>query len=451
MKLITAKSALIASILFVPIVLMAIHSGGNSGNLAMKAMSNDSATAEKAIGELRVLGPQGIELFLAAHEDDFQKKSRQEIMTLHHSLDLIAGQKDAYYSRLYWYNDLEKAKSAARITKKPILSLRMLGKLTDDLSCANSRLFRTTLYANQSVASHLRENFILHWSAERPVPVVTIDYGDGRVLKRTLTGNSIHYVLTPEGKPIEAIPGLYTPNEFLNRLKEAEALFALVNEKNEADARREIIKFHQNRRMILAKFAQSKNIIVGSAPFVELPDITAMQPQYLTVGKRRIETPLLLEIEDLNPAKFKRNAPQPSEKDRGPSLNPWENIKGENIGGENPWIELAEELNYIMEFDSSSLSLIREKNILKYADQAALEIDLNALKEGTPVETIRNEILLHLQLHDWFVQNDYQEAFSDLNTNVYAELFLTPRSDKWLGLLPADVFSGIDGDGIISN
>jgi hypothetical protein len=32
-----------------------------------------------------------------------------------------------------------------------------------------------------------------------------------------------------------------------------------------------------------------------------------------------------------------------------------------------------------------------------------------------------------------------------LNERVYAELFLTPSSDPWLGLKPDDVFTGLSG------
>ena len=72
----------------------------------------------------------------------------------------------------------------------------MLGKLTDEFSCANSRFFRTSLYSNKEISNYLRDNFVLHWQSVRPVPRVTIDFGDGRKLERTLTGNSAHYVLT---------------------------------------------------------------------------------------------------------------------------------------------------------------------------------------------------------------------------------------------------------------
>ena len=54
-----------------------------------------------------------------------------------------AASEIVYTSQLYWYTDLEAAKAQAKRLGKPILSLRLLGKLTDEFSCANSRFFRT--------------------------------------------------------------------------------------------------------------------------------------------------------------------------------------------------------------------------------------------------------------------------------------------------------------------
>lgn len=117
-------------------------------------------------------------------------------------------------SRLFWFADLDAARAQAKLEGKPILSLRLLGNLSDELSCANSRLFRVLLYPNAQINRQLRENFVLHWSSERPVPVATIDMGDGRVFKRTLTGNSAHYLLNENGEPLDVLPGLYAPVEF---------------------------------------------------------------------------------------------------------------------------------------------------------------------------------------------------------------------------------------------
>jgi hypothetical protein len=123
-------------------------------------------------------------------------------------------------SRLFWHTDLNKALDAAHTSGKPILSLRMLGNLNEDFSCANSRFFRTTLYANDEISKTLRENFVLHWQSVRPVPKVTIDFGDGRKLERTITGNSAHYILTPDAEVVDCLPGLYGPKAFLRKINE---------------------------------------------------------------------------------------------------------------------------------------------------------------------------------------------------------------------------------------
>src|SRR5204863_3294298 len=119
------------------------------------------------------------------------------------SIDAIAAQRDASASKLFWYTDFAEAKRVAKDSGKPILSLRLLGHLDEELSCANSRFFRTTLYANAEVSDYLRDHFVLHWKSVRPVPRITIDFGDGRKVERTITGNSIHYVLDADGRILD--------------------------------------------------------------------------------------------------------------------------------------------------------------------------------------------------------------------------------------------------------
>ncbi|MGH7245288.1 MAG: hypothetical protein ACREJD_17895 [Phycisphaerales bacterium] len=144
-------------------------------------------------------GPATLQNLLAKYDRDPASVSISAI-------DKVAGQYGAIWSRLYWHTGLEAAQVAARTEGKPILYLRMMGKLTDEYSCANSRFFRTVLYANATVSKLLREKFVLVWESERPVPVITVDYGDGRTLKLTITGNSIHYILDAEGRIIDALP-----------------------------------------------------------------------------------------------------------------------------------------------------------------------------------------------------------------------------------------------------
>ncbi len=47
--------------------------------------------------------------------------------------------------------------------------------------------------------------------------------GDGRRIKRTITGNSIHYLLDQDGRVLDALPGIYSPAAFLRALGDAGA------------------------------------------------------------------------------------------------------------------------------------------------------------------------------------------------------------------------------------
>jgi hypothetical protein len=139
-------------------------------------------------------------------------------------LDRVCGQKDCRASRLFWYTDLEEAKAAAKKSGRPILSLSLLGRLDEELSCANSRFFRVMLYSDPAISAILREKYVLYWHSVRPVPQVTIDMGDGRKIRQTITGNSIHYLLDADGNVLDGLPGLHSPAAFRRQLEEWLAL-----------------------------------------------------------------------------------------------------------------------------------------------------------------------------------------------------------------------------------
>src|SRR5215469_7230818 len=193
--------------------------------LVEKAVSPDRSVAQEAQNHLRALGPQGLQALekqfareIAAHKVNAVSPNWNRIGA---ALDRVGGQYENYASGLYWYIDLEQAKAAARASGRPILSLRLLGRLDEDLSCANSRFFRTTLYPSAEINQLLKDRFVLHWESVRPAPKVTIDFGDGRKLVRTITGNSIHYILDADGTIVDALPGLYSAHVFASELRQA--------------------------------------------------------------------------------------------------------------------------------------------------------------------------------------------------------------------------------------
>jgi hypothetical protein len=122
-------------------------------------------------------------------------------------------------AHLDWHTDIHTAVRDAQTRSRPILSLRLLGRLDEEFSCANSRYFRTLLYPEPQVQSVLRDEFVLHWQSLRPVPKVTIDFGNGRTLVRTITGNSLHAVLRADGTPADAVLGLLSADAFVQALR----------------------------------------------------------------------------------------------------------------------------------------------------------------------------------------------------------------------------------------
>ena len=108
---------------------------------------------------------------------------------------------------LLWYTDLDAAKAAARAEGKPILSLRLPGRLDEGSSDADSRFFRAVLYQNREIHQILRDRYILHWRSVGPVP-------------HSLSVNSIHYILDSRGRLLEPLPGLYGPATFQDALEE---------------------------------------------------------------------------------------------------------------------------------------------------------------------------------------------------------------------------------------
>ncbi len=233
-----------------------------------------SATPRDAIAQLRAAGPRGMNAFLSAHAERLYEP------TVAAALDAICAQRGAASSRLYWYTDLSLAQKVAREQRRPILSLRLLGRLDERESCANSRFFRKQLYAEDSVSALLRSSFVLHWQSVCPVPKIRIDFGDGRVVSYPVTGNSAHLVLDDRARPIDAIPGLYQPSSFIECLRDTLSL-------GSRPSPRAVARYHAKR----------SNPRAGRAmipPSSRQPNALDAGP--LALSKARIEMPVVRAI-----------------------------------------------------------------------------------------------------------------------------------------------------------
>jgi hypothetical protein len=296
------RSRFSGSLLLLAILVTAqtLYARTNPETLARHAISVDASESTRAIAELRELGPAGLDTLREVYAGEIDRQVANPLMTptpqwqrLSLALDTVSQQKDSYLSGLYWYTDLGQAKAAARVAGKPILSLRLLGKLNEEFSCANSRFFRTILYSNAEVSKVLREKFILHWESVRPAPRVTIDFGDGRKLERTLTGNSIHYILDSDGYTVDALPGLYGPTAFLHELRAIEETL-----------RQPVNRQDGNKVQTLSLYQRDRLNKLTLAWLADIEKTGGKIPEGFVVSKREDGTPEALKIARLTITKM---------------------------------------------------------------------------------------------------------------------------------------------------
>ena len=421
-----------SSALFLTFLLFStsVFASGRAEQLAVNAVSNDTATAATAIRELRSMGPAGLDAMFERYAADVARFTKsgepdENWKRITAALDTIAMQKDAYTSRLYWYTDLDEAKRVAKQQNKPILSLRLLGNLNEEFSCANSRLFRSLLYVNATISQFLRDRYILHWSSVRPAPRITIDFGDGRKIERTITGNSIHYILSPDGAIIDAIPGLYSPEAFLNYLRNADDAWHLASVRplNERTA---IYLQYRKRNFDAIKKGRESAI---AATFVELAETRsgtlAILAAPMAVAKMVVvdEYSILRVYDDF--AKF-----EPS-------------IKFDD------WDKLARAYSPSLGVDASSVAMIRRQNAKTGLSKAEFDGLFAKLDSFIALDTTRNDFLFHAKLYEWLNATRGPGELETFNARVYDQLFKTPNTDKWLGLYSSDVYTALDGNGIV--
>jgi hypothetical protein len=81
------------------------------------------------------------------------------------------------------------------------------------------------LFSDAKVSAFVREQFVAAWESVRPVPLVEIDFGNGHKIKRTVNGNIATYICAPDGRVVDVIPGLNSPEAYLQDLKYALNLY----------------------------------------------------------------------------------------------------------------------------------------------------------------------------------------------------------------------------------
>ncbi|MBI3861016.1 MAG: hypothetical protein HY290_03890 [Planctomycetia bacterium] len=362
------------------------------GKLADLALQDDVAVSDPALARLRELGPAAVEYLM--NEPALRNSPRWSAV-----IDAVAQQKDAGYCGLYWHTDLDQALAAAKRENKPVLSLRLLGNLTDELSCANSRFFRTTLYPHAGVRELLSRRFVLHWQSVRAVPIITIDFGDGRRIRRTITGNSLHLILDNQGRTIDVLPGLYAPAAFAQELEQSAAAAARLAAFDGEQFQQARAEFHRER---------------------------THQARVAWVNRCRAA---------------RLNESLPTGVDHQPEI--WTKVAA--IAGE-PEVLDATTRRAVIERGPPAEVAGRQALAKAVTETPVMRLVRNVSRVINE-DSVRNEYYLHVQIHNWFAAQKPVPEREDLVRRVYSELFLSPLDDPWYGLSRPDVFSAIKNDG----
>ncbi|PYS74068.1 MAG: hypothetical protein DMF69_03020 [Acidobacteria bacterium] len=422
------------SLLFLVIPAQVAFAKSSINTLVTLAASERNEEAAPAIAELRALGPAGLESLLRAYDSAIANHianptlaSTPEWQRITTALDAVSQQRNSYLSGLYWYTDIQQAQKVSAETGKPILSLRLLGKLTDELSCANSRFFRTVLYSNSEISTLLRSRFVLHWQSVRPVPIITIDFGDGRKLERTVTGNSIHYILNSDGQPLDALPGVYGPQAFARSLANAETLFKSLQGKSE------IVK-----RDFLNEYYRKLNNKISVGWLNDITKLGVKKPEGVMIEVGNDGEALSIMPLAVTKAITERTILR--------AMTAGSEALG-RVTDESTWLKIAALHSADAVLDDRSIALIRKQN--PELEPKVLSALIEKFQHSVALDTVRNEYRMHTQLLAWLSRDPTRTDIEKFNEKVYAELFITPRSDPWLGLLMPDTYTAIDNSGVV--
>jgi hypothetical protein len=117
------------------------------------------------------------------------------------------------------------------------------------------------------------------------------------------------------------------------------------------------------------------------------------------------------------------------------------------VTDEPTWLKIAALHSADAVLDDRSVALIKKQN--PELEPKVLSALIEKFQQSVALDTVRNEYRMHTQLLAWLSRDPTRTDIEKFNEKVYAELFITPRSDPWLGLLMPDTYTAIDNSGVV--
>lgn len=183
------------------------------------------------------------------------------------------------------------------------------------------------LFSSDVVAKAMNEQFEPVWVSVRDVPMVTIDFGGGNTITRTLNGNVATYALHPDGTVLDILPGIYQPEEYIKQLQQLHWLYSYIYFPGKGKPADRLAEYHQRQADLLAdgkepgKFEFDPRAAVSKAR-IENPIkfVIAGQPA-AKPEKANVNTPAQIAVQQYRQADAK-----PAESKAAETLRGWKEM-----------------------------------------------------------------------------------------------------------------------------
>jgi hypothetical protein len=200
---------------------------------------------------------------------------------------------------------------------------------------------------------------------------------------------------------------------------------------------------------VLTAYHGLRRNLINAAWLVDIEKTGGKIPEPFKVVRGTDGTPTAIEIGPLAVTKMVTEATMLRSMNRDSELLA-------RIVDEELWRKIAALHIDDARLDERSIGLIQRqthKALLadgsKRSQEAALRDLVEKLEMDIALDTVRNEHMMHTKLHAWLIVDQLRSDLDSFNNKVYAELFLTPASDPWLGLFESSTYVALDNGGIV--
>lgn len=121
----------------------------------------------------------------------------------------------------------------------------------------------------------VHQHFEPVWVSVRPVPQVTVDFGNGHTVQRTLHGNIATWVCYSDGRVLDILPGVYTPEIWDAELRRLAKIHqqSITGSDSESAIRQAMHTYHENALRKPHRSTQPSKVAEGTTPGLQFDTV----------------------------------------------------------------------------------------------------------------------------------------------------------------------------------